>query len=104
MTYAYQRRLMDLVPQRWYNVVYHVHSSASAENSVVDAWVDGNQVIAGFHPPGGTVYAATPTDDRVGTYRKQGFYHSASIPAARSTWPDSATAPPTRPSTRARSP
>jgi hypothetical protein len=78
--FSYQRRLADLVVGRWYDVVYHVHFSLTPQASVVDVWLDQRPVLLGFHPPGATVYPAEPDDDHVGTYRKEGLYHSASIP------------------------
>lgn len=42
--------------ERWTDVVVHVRFSADPENGSVSAWQDGEQVVCGYRPPGGTLY------------------------------------------------
>ncbi|GLZ53369.1 heparin lyase I family protein [Actinomycetospora sp. NBRC 106378] len=50
-------------------IVLHVKFSSTSSTSVVDAWVDGQQKVAGFHPPGGTLYPGNYSYWKLGLYR-----------------------------------
>ncbi|WP_018335681.1 polysaccharide lyase [Actinomycetospora chiangmaiensis] len=50
-------------------LVLHVTFSSTSAKSVVDAWVDGQQKVAGFRPPGGTLYPGNYSYWKLGLYR-----------------------------------
>ena len=50
-------------------LVLHVKFSSKSATSVVDAWVDGQQKVTGFHPPGGTLYPGNYSYWKLGLYR-----------------------------------
>ena len=75
--YAYDQLLVpNLRVNRWYHVVYHVSPfSDQPGGGLIDVWVDGQQRLAGFAPPCGTVYSAAEFPGTGGnTYRKTGGY------------------------------
>nr|WP_246326032.1 polysaccharide lyase [Actinomycetospora corticicola] len=58
-------------------LVLHVKFSSSSAKSVVDAWVDGQQKVAGFRPPGGTLYPGNYSYWKLGLYRDTGIGQTA---------------------------
>jgi hypothetical protein len=57
--------------------VLHVKFSSRSATSVVDAWVDGQQEVTGFHPPGGTLYSGMYSYWKLGLYRDRGIGQTA---------------------------
>ena len=51
----------------------HVKFSSKSATGVVDAWVDGQQKVTGFHPPGGTLYPGDYSYWKLGLYRDRGI-------------------------------
>ncbi len=60
-------------PGQTNHLVVHIVFSSDPAKAVVDVWQNGQQRIAGFHPPGGTRY---PSDD---SYLKTGIYRDTDI-------------------------
>ncbi len=58
-------------------LVLHVKFSSKSAASVVDAWVDGQQKVAGFHPPGGTLYSGDYSYWKLGIYRDRSIGQTA---------------------------
>ncbi|MDL5156891.1 polysaccharide lyase [Actinomycetospora termitidis] len=54
-------------------LVLHVKFSSTSSKSVVDAWVDGQQKVTGFRPPGGTMYPGDYSYWKLGLYRDTGI-------------------------------
>ncbi|MEJ2870866.1 polysaccharide lyase [Actinomycetospora sp. OC33-EN08] len=54
-------------------LVLHVKFSSTSSKSVVDAWVDGQQKVTGFRPPGGTLYPGDYSYWKLGLYRDTGI-------------------------------
>ncbi|NMO93309.1 polysaccharide lyase [Actinomycetospora sp. TBRC 11914] len=50
-------------------LVLHVKFSSKSSVGLVDAWVDGQQKVTGFHPPAGTLYSGDYSYWKLGLYR-----------------------------------
>ncbi|MCD2196455.1 heparin lyase I family protein [Actinomycetospora endophytica] len=50
-------------------LVLHVKFSSNKSEGVVDAWVDGQKKVTGFHPPAGTLYSGDFSYWKLGLYR-----------------------------------
>jgi hypothetical protein len=55
------------------DLVLRVHFSSDPDESAVDAYLDGRQVAADYHPSGGTLYSGD------NSYLKTGLYRSSDI-------------------------
>jgi hypothetical protein len=65
----FDRTIAPAVTGKLTTLVLHVKFSSNSSTSVVDAWVDGQQKVAGFHPPGGTLYPGDYSYWKLGLYR-----------------------------------
>jgi hypothetical protein len=75
--------LDDVALGQWINLVYRIDRFSTAEGgSKLDVWVDGVQVVDQFTIPPPTVIPDPTGANGTNTYRKQGIYHSSSLPAA----------------------
>ncbi len=54
-------------------LVLHVKFSSKSATGLVDAWVDGQQKVTGFHPPAGTLYSGDYSYWKLGLYRDTGI-------------------------------
>ncbi len=54
-------------------LVLHVKFSSNSSTGVVDAWVDGQQKVAGYHPAAGTLYRGDYSYWKLGLYRDRGI-------------------------------
>jgi hypothetical protein len=50
-------------------LVLHVKFSSNSSTGVVDAWVDGQQKVSGYHPAAGTLYRGDYSYWKLGLYR-----------------------------------
>ncbi|HEY2222516.1 heparin lyase I family protein [Actinomycetospora sp.] len=50
-------------------LVLHVKFSSKSSVGLVDAWVNGQQKVTGFHPPAGTLYSGDYSYWKLGLYR-----------------------------------
>ena len=61
------------------DVVVHLVFSTDPTKAVVDVWMNGQQRIAGFHPPGGTRYESADSYVKTGIYRDTAIPQSARL-------------------------
>jgi polysaccharide lyase-like protein len=54
-------------------LVLHVKFSSNSSTGVVDAWVDGQQKVSGYHPAAGTLYRGDYSYWKLGLYRDRGI-------------------------------
>jgi len=73
--YRYEKRLMALEKQRWYDVVVRVSFDDRPHAGSVDVWVDDKPVLTNFVPPCGTNYPGG------NAYLKNGLYRGKDMPA-----------------------
>ncbi len=65
------------------DLVVHVFFSRDASKGVVDVWRNGSQVLAGYKPPGGTLYPTnTASTASLSSYWKMGLYRDSAITQA----------------------
>jgi len=69
----FDRTIAPAVTGRIQTLVLHVKFSSKSATGVVDAWVDGQQKVVGFHPPGGTLYPGDYSYWKLGLYRDRGI-------------------------------
>ena len=69
----FDRTIAPAVAGKITTLVLHVKFSSKSATGVVDAWVDGQQKVAGFHPPGGTLYPGDYSYWKLGLYRDRGI-------------------------------
>lgn len=58
-------------------LVLHVKFSSKRSEGVVDAWVDGQKKVSGFHPPAGTLYSGDSSYWKLGLYRDRSIDQTA---------------------------
>jgi hypothetical protein len=61
-----------VVTGRPVEIVVGIRFSSDPDRGRVDVWIDGAQKIAGFRPPGGTLYPGRSSYWKVGLYRDTG--------------------------------
>lgn len=66
----------------WDRWVFHVEFNSDPSAGSIDAWRNGEQVLAGFQPPGGTLYPG------LDSYLKVGYYRNSDISAPGSVFYD----------------
>lgn len=71
---AHQQSLGPISPDGVVDVVLHVQFSRDPSQGLVEVWRDGRPVLAGYHPPGGTLLDSS-------NYLKFGLYRDPDITA-----------------------
>jgi hypothetical protein len=61
-----------VVTGRPVEIVVGIRFSSDPDRGRVDVWIDGAQKIAGFRPPGGTLYPGRSSYWKIGLYRDTG--------------------------------
>lgn len=61
--------IAPVVTGRPVDIVVGIHFSSDPAQGQVDVWLDGAQRVAGFRPPGGTLYPGRSSYWKVGLYR-----------------------------------
>jgi hypothetical protein len=65
----FSQTIQPVITGRPVELVVGIHFSSESDTSRVDVWVDGQQKITDFHPPGGTLYPGLSSYWKVGLYR-----------------------------------
>lgn len=75
---VFRTDVAPVISTRPVDLVVGIHFSSDPAQGRVDAWVDGKQTVAGFRPPGGTLYPGRDSYWKVGLYRDSALSTTAS--------------------------
>lgn len=72
---TYEQHVCDVVKARRYSVVYRLTFGSGQADSIIDVWVDGAQLVSGYHPACGLTYG-----EGAAYWKGMTMYCAASIP------------------------
>jgi hypothetical protein len=71
------RDMGPVIRGRWFRFVAHIYFSSDPAKALVEAWLDGVQVVAGYRPAGGTLYPGMKSYQKLGYYRDSSGFTTA---------------------------
>jgi hypothetical protein len=75
----YDHSLGPVSTGQWVDVALRVHFSANPDKARISAWRDGERVLSGHRPPGGTLYPGQQSYLKVGLHRDAAISHPAAV-------------------------